>query len=293
MLLRSVRFYSSCTTKFQPIHDNYHRLRHIHFPGITKFADGQAIQASIVNANLDFKKLESKIKKQQKLIPAGYQLNEYETELIQKILAMKPMPTMLTFEFNNVYTGGKKMKQDRDLANKIRLYEALGCEYHQLERGGQVTWHGEGQLVAYTILDLKQFTDLSIRCFVDSVLLKAAQNVLSKYELPSYVDQKNPGIWMTKDPFDQKIASVGTNIQRAITSYGIGFNVNPDMKYLSQFEMCGLPNVSPTSLKIQKPDLDVSVADVAPLYANEVAKLLNISTVEHMSGEDLLKHDKS
>lgn len=289
MLKQFVRFNSSCSTKFKPIHDNYNTLRHIHFPGITEFTQGLQIQQSIVDANLDFKKLESKIKKQYKEIPAGFQLNDYETGLLQKILQMKPLPTLLTFEFNNVYTGGKKMKQDPDLQAKIKGYESLGCKYHQLERGGQVTWHGNGQLVGYTILDLKQFTDLSIRCFVDSVLLRGVRNVLDGYDLPSYLDETNPGVWMQNNPANLKIASIGTNIQRAITSYGISFNINNDLKYLNQFEMCGIPNVSATSLKSLKPELDVSIEEIGQKYAREVAKLLNIGRVEHMKGEDLLK----
>jgi lipoate-protein ligase B len=285
-MLRFVRF-NSCTTRFKPIHENYNTLRHIHFPGITEFTQGLKIQSSIVNANLDFKKLESKIKKQYKEIPAGFQLNEYETSLLSKILSMKPLPTLLTFEFDNVYTGGKKMKQDPNLGSKIHQYELLGCKYHQLERGGQVTWHGEGQLVAYTILDLKQYTNLSIRCFVDSILLRGVQNILQDYGLSSYLDGENPGVWMQNNPKDLKIASIGTNIQRAITSYGISFNINNDLKYLNQFEMCGIPNVSATSLNTLKPNLNVSVQEIGNKYAQQVARLLNITNVEHMNGDEL------
>lgn len=273
-------------TKFTPVIENYKTLRHIHFPGITKFEDGQKIQQTIVNANLDFKKLSSKIIKQQKSIAAqGYALSEYEDGLLEKILAMKPFPTLLTFEFDNVYTGGKKMKQDPDLANKIKSFKQLGCDYHQLERGGEVTWHGNGQLVAYAVLDLKQFKNLTVKCFVDAVLLKAVQNTLKKnYNLESYVND-NPGVWMS--PNDDKIASVGCNIQRAITSYGIGLNVKPDMKYLNTYVMCGLPGVRATSIQQLKPDSDLDIKEVGHQFAREFAKLLNITTVEHMDGEDL------
>ncbi|KAK6456263.1 uncharacterized protein RJT20DRAFT_128105 [Scheffersomyces xylosifermentans] len=277
---------SSCTTKFQPLIENYKTLRHIHFPGITSFEKGQRVQEMMVNANLDFKKIEAKIRKQQKDIAAqGYQLNEYEDGLLSKILAMKPMPTLLTFEFENVYTGGKKMKQDPHMVEKIAQFESLGCKYHQLERGGQITWHGNGQLVAYTILDLKSFKDLTVRCFVDSVLLKSVQNLLQKnYSLTSYTNE-NPGVWIEKD--NLKIASVGCNIQRAITSYGIGLNVDPALNFLNTFEMCGLPNTTATSIKKLRPDIEVNVKEVGSQYAKELAKLLNITTVEHMSGEDL------
>lgn len=282
----ATRSYLDACTKFTPLIENYKTLRHIHFPGITKFEDGQKIQQAMLNANLDFKKLSAKIIKQQKSIAAqGYALSEYEDELLGKILAMKPFPTLLTFEFENVYTGGKQMKQDPDLENKIKSFEQLGCKYYQLERGGQVTWHGNGQLVAYAVLDLKQFKNLTVKCFVDSVLLKAVQNTLKKnYNLDSYVND-NPGVWMSAH--DNKIASVGCNIQRAITSYGIGLNVKPDMKYLNTYVMCGLPGTHATSIEQLKPEADLSIKEVGNEYARQFAKLLNITTVEHMDGEDL------
>ncbi|ODV80361.1 lipoyltransferase [Suhomyces tanzawaensis NRRL Y-17324] len=278
-----IRGVSSCT-RFTPLCDNYNTLRHIHFPGITSFERGQRIQNAMVNANLDFKKLEGKIKKQKRDIAAqGMKLNEYEESLLDKILDMKPFPTLLTFEFENVYTGGKKVRQDPNLDAKIKQYEDSGCRYHQLERGGQVTWHGQGQLVAYGILDLKQFQDLTVRCYVDAVLLKSVQNLLEKnYSVPNFINE-NPGVWTNQN---QKIASVGCNIQRAITSYGIGLNVGPDLKYLNAFEMCGLPEARATSIK-ELTNQDVSVKEAADQYAKEFARLLNITTVEHMSGEDL------
>lgn len=277
---------TKCATKFTPLCENYKTLRHIHFPGITPFSQGQKIQNAMVNANLDFKKLESKIRKQQNEIASkGYKLNEYEDNLLKKILDMKPFPTLLTFEFENVYTGGKKMKKDLEIGSKIEEYEAMGCKFHQLERGGQVTWHGQGQLVAYVILDLKQFLNLSVKCFVDSVLLKAIKETLKKnYNLDSFTNA-NPGVFMSEK--DDKIASVGCNIQRAITSYGIALNVSPDLKFLNSSPMCGLPDVSATSIKELKHDTNITIKDAGFQYAKELAKLLNITTVEHMSGEDL------
>lgn len=276
---------TSCATRFVPLSENYKTLRHIHFPGITSFARGQEIQNSMVNANLDFKRMESKIRKQQKDITAqGYLLSDYEEGLIGKILEMKPFPTLLTFEFENVYTGGKKMRHDPSLKDQIASFELLGSQYHQLERGGQVTWHGPGQLVAYAVLDLKQFLNLTVKCFVDSVLLRGVQNVLKKnYGMESLVNE-NPGVWVSEK---SKIASVGCNIQRAITSYGIGLNVAPDLKYLNSFTMCGLPGTQATSISVERPDAKTTIKDVGDQYAKELAKLLNITTVEHMNGEDL------
>lgn len=284
------RFASTCATKFSPLSENYNTLRHIHFGGITPFAQGQEIQNAMVNANLDFKKMEAKIRKQQReFLSQGLQLQEYEQSFIERVLAMKPHPTLLTFEFENVYTGGKQMKQDPQLGEKIQQFEAMGCQYHQLERGGQVTWHGQGQLTAYAILDLKQFSNLTVRCYVDSVLLMAVQNLLAKnYGLASHVNS-NPGVWM--EPENLKIASVGCNIQRAITSYGIGLNVDPNLDFLNTHVMCGLPGTQATSIA-QMTGSASSIKDTAQQYSKEFARLLNIRTVEHMDGSALLEQNE-
>lgn len=278
---------AACTSKFRPLCDNYNTLRHVHFDGLTPFGKGQEIQNAMVSANLDFKKMEAKIKKQQgEFSKQGMQLQEFEQSFIQRVLAMKPFPTLLTFEFDNVYTGGKQMKQDPTLPAQIAAFNRLGCEYHQLERGGQVTWHGQGQLTAYLVMDLKQFSDLTVRCYVDSVLLKAVQGLLEKrYALPSYVNE-NPGVWMAPD--NLKICSVGCNIQRAITSYGIGLNVCPDLRFLNTYTMCGLPGTRATSIQELRPDFKGSVKQVGEQFAQELAKRLNIATIEHMNGADLL-----
>lgn len=272
------RFYSVCT-RFAPLCENYKTLRHIHFPNITLFEEGQRIQDTIVRANLDFKQMEAKINRQEKLLAAaGHEMSDYEKGLIAKILDMKPHPTLLTFEFENVYTGGKKLKQDPDLHNKIAAFQKLGCTYHQLERGGDITWHGRGQMVAYAILDLKQFLNLLLKCYVDAVLLRACRDTLHEFGLDSFTNE-NPGVWMLPD--NDKIASVGCNIQRAITSYGIGLNVKPDLKYLNTFVMCGLPGKRAVSLESLGVDTDVE--QVARKYAAKVACALGIEHVEHMA----------
>ncbi|KAG7192850.1 uncharacterized protein KQ657_001307 [Scheffersomyces spartinae] len=276
---------TECKSRFYPLNESYEKLRHIHFPGITPFIRGEEIQKAIVSANLDFKNIEGKIRRQQKAATAeGVVINEYETTLLEQILAMRPHPTLLTFEFDNVYTGGKQMKQDPNISELIKGYEDMGCSYHQLERGGQVTWHGKGQLTAYTILDLKQFKNLTVKCFVDSVLLKAALTTLSKnYHIQTSTHSDSPGLYVANG---DKIVSVGCNIQRAISSYGIGMNINPEMTFLNTFTMCGLEGIQATSVA-KETGMQPSVKEIADQYAKEVALLLGIKVVEHMSGAEL------
>lgn len=274
---------TKCSKRIYPLCDSYNTLRHIHFPGTTPFSKGQDIQNTIVNANLDFKNIESKMRKRKlELDSQGLPMSSYEKDLLQKILNMRPLPMLLTFEFENVYTGGKKIKKQSHEEN-IRKAQALNCKFFQLERGGEVTWHGQGQLVAYLVLDLKQFHDLSLRCFVDAIQLQGVRNILgNKYGLETF-ENKNPGVWMTQG--DDKIASVGCNIQRSITSYGIALNVSPDLRYLNTYTMCGLPTKA-TSIAALVPGSNFTVRDAALEYAKEITQLLGIANLEHVFSDD-------
>lgn len=274
---------SNCSQTTYPLSDSYSTLRHIHFPGITPFEKGQDIQNTIVNANLDFKNIESKMRKRRhELDSQGLSMSSYEKDLLQKILNMRPLPALLTFEFENVYTGGKKIKK-QSLEENLRKAQALDCKFFQLERGGEVTWHGQGQLVAYLVLDLKQFRDLSLRCFVDAILLQGVRNLLGKkYGLKTF-ENKNPGVWMAQG--DNKIASVGCNIQRSVTSYGIALNVSPDLKYLNTYTMCGLPTKA-TSIAALVTGSNFTVKDAALEYAKEITQLLGIANLDHVFPDD-------
>lgn len=280
------RRFNSCT-RFTPLSDKYSTLRHIHFDDIVPFEEGQQIQNSIVAANLDFKRLESKIRRRHQVLTSqGFGLVPAEEQLLRKVMDLKPFPTMLSFQFNKVYTGGKQMKLAPNLKNKIQSFHDLGCEYFQLERGGQVTWHGPGQLTAYVILDLKNFSNLTIRCFVDSVLLQLVRNVLKKYHgIETHLSAKHPGVWL--DSTNEKIASVGCNIQRGITSYGIGLNINPDLSYMNSNEMCGLPDVKAISIE-KATKKKASCQETSDQLAREVALLLNIKRVQKMNGDGML-----
>ncbi|EGW34961.1 uncharacterized protein SPAPADRAFT_132353 [Spathaspora passalidarum NRRL Y-27907] len=267
--------------KFWPIRESYGTLRHIHFPGITSFQHGLDIQQALVNHNLHFKSTEFNIRKIQKT--RGDTLTYKETQLIDKILDLKPLPTILTFEFNNVYAGGLRSKEE--VSPELReQYEKSGCEFHQLDRGGQVTWHGKGQLVAYSVIDIKAFHNLTAKCFVTSILLESVKRtLLNNFGLKSEVIE-NPGVWTSAD---DKIASVGIRIKRGISEYGISLNVNPDLKFMNSFIMCGLDGKRATSIMKELGETSATVEQVANMYVKEVAELLNMPKIEYIQANEL------
>ena len=283
------------TRQYHTIRPNYRKLQHIHFPGISSFQHGLNIQQLLVDANLDYKSLEFKyrrIQRQRQQIST----NTNDSSLLalkNKIENLQPLPTILTFEFDNVYAGGLRLKSEVS-PNDLEGFKRIGGQYFQLERGGQVTWHGKGQLVAYFILDLKCFVKLSTKFYINNVLLKSIQNLLKKtYHLDSVVGVENPGVWI-KDNKSKllseslKISSVGVRIRHGITEYGIALNINPDLKYLNTFEMCGLKNKRATSIHKQLSHLPVpSVEHVGKLFVDEVALALEMNSVEHINANSL------
>lgn len=277
------------TSKFHPISNDCQRLQHVHFPGITPFEHGQQIQSLLVNAATDFKRITSKANRQRKLAMAqGLALNPYEEQVLGQIDKMRPPPSVLSFEFENVYTGGRKMKGDCELPGKIAGYELVGSKYHQLERGGQVTWHGPGQLTAYVVLDLAQFHKLLVRCFVDAVLIELAHSLLRKFHPSIGIVERGqdhpPGVWVAgKDGQILKIGLVGCSISHGITAYGIALNVRPDLQYLNTFEMCGSKDSRATSFY----EMDGSTAlveETGVQYAQEIAHCLGIDDVDFALG---------
>ncbi|EDO16573.1 hypothetical protein Kpol_1064p55 [Vanderwaltozyma polyspora DSM 70294] len=301
---RTVRCISSdAKTLTHPIDNSSKVLRHLQFTKRIDYEKGLAFQEQFVRAQLDMKSLQSTIK--QKLIQLevdhpGSSINAYEKKILDNILEMKPNPVILTFEFDPVYTGGKRTKKKITQA-EIEGYSNFVPEvqksnpkpkFVQAERGGQVTFHGPGQMVAYIILDLKSFDRFVARNHV-AAIEKATVNTLLNTKLKDGKETKldltskincNTGVWSSDD---KKLASIGVHVRRSITSHGVCINVSPDLSYLNTFEMCGLPTSKASSIASEKPDADVNVQDVAVSYVNEFAKLLGIDTVERIELENL------
>ncbi|KAI5955676.1 hypothetical protein KGF54_001178 [Candida jiufengensis] len=215
-----------------------------------------------MDQNLQYKSLTSKIRRN----------NNYNLETIDPI-----PPTILTFEFENVYVSGLKSKQ-KIKESDIENFKKIECEFYQLNRGGELTWHGKGQLVTYLVLNLKDFAKLSPKCYVNNVLLKPLQNVLkNEFKLETNLNDLNPGIFYKND----KIASIGVRIRHGVTEYGTSLNLNPDLKYLNTFEMCGIKDGKQTSLVNilrDKKDIadDLNIEKMSDLYVKQIADVLSL-----------------
>ncbi|MDG1710235.1 MAG: lipoyl(octanoyl) transferase LipB [Schleiferiaceae bacterium] len=156
---------------------------------------------------------------------------------------------LLFAEHNPVYTIGKSGDMKNLLANKNQL-EELGIEFFKINRGGDITYHGPGQLVGYPILNLDHFfTDIHryLRTLEDVII-----DTLFDYGLKGGRISGETGVWLDSEtPFARKICAMGVRASRWVTMHGWAFNINTDLKYFQHIIPCGITDKSVTSLNIE------------------------------------------
>lgn len=150
-------------------------------------------------------------------------------------------------EHPHVYTLGKSGKASNLLLNEEQLKEK-NATYYAINRGGDITYHGPGQIVSYPILDLDNFfTDihLYLRTLEEAVILTLAHYGLTAGRYPGYT-----GVWFDADnERARKICALGVRCSRWVTMHGLAFNVNPDLDYFKNIVPCGIDDKDVTSMQ--------------------------------------------
>ncbi|MEN9973867.1 MAG: lipoyl(octanoyl) transferase LipB [Bacteroidota bacterium] len=158
-----------------------------------------------------------------------------------------PTNHLLFCEHPHVYTLGKSGKPEHLLLDDNQLSE-VSATYYKINRGGDITYHGPGQLVMYPIIDLEQFfTDIHkyLRFLEEVVIL-----TLKEYGLNADRYEGLTGVWMEPNtPKARKICAMGVKCSRWITMHGIGFNINSDLNYFQHIVPCGIDDKAVTSLE--------------------------------------------
>ena len=143
---------------------------------------------------------------------------------------------LLTLTHDPVYTAGRHA----DLAHNLLGH--TGVRVVEIDRGGDVTYHGPGQLVAYPIVKLTD--SKAVRPYVEA-LLEACVRTAASFGLEATADKDRPGAWVGRD----KIAAVGVRVDRRVTTHGLAFNVDPDLgQFTAGIIPCGIPDAGVTSL---------------------------------------------
>ncbi|MCE3007212.1 MAG: lipoyl(octanoyl) transferase LipB [Bacteroidetes bacterium] len=156
-------------------------------------------------------------------------------------------PNYLVFcEHPPVYTLGKSGDAGHLLVPRAEL-EQRGVQFYQVERGGDITYHGPGQLVGYLILDLENFmTDLDrfLRSIEQAIIDVLATYGLRADRYPGYT-----GVWLAPHtPAERKIAAIGIKCSRWVSMHGFAFNVHTDLSYFSHIVPCGIAGKAVASL---------------------------------------------
>jgi lipoyl(octanoyl) transferase len=182
---------------------------------------------------------------------------EFQEELFQQIVDLKiqnrrentQLPTsnfLLFVEHQHVYTLGKSGDLSNLLLSEKQL-EAKGATFYKINRGGDITYHGPGQIVGYPILDLENFfTDIHkyLRFLEEAIIL-----TLAEYNIIGTRSVGETGVWLGVDtPFARKICAMGVRASRWVTMHGFALNVNANLGYFDNIIPCGIKGKAVTSM---------------------------------------------
>jgi lipoyl(octanoyl) transferase len=175
---------------------------------------------------------------------------------------------LLFCEHPHVYTLGKSGSEEHLLLDETALKQEEAV-FYKINRGGDITYHGPGQLVAYPIFDLDHFfTDIHkyMRFLEEAVISTLAHYGIQGDRYPGYT-----GVWIDPDgPNARKICAMGVKSSRWVTMHGIGFNVNSNLSYFSHIVPCGIEDKAVTSMEreLGKP---VNMDEVKKILMQELA----------------------
>jgi lipoyl(octanoyl) transferase len=196
---------------------------------------------------------------------------EYQEFLFQKILQIKSSnrneklnretPNFFLFvEHPHVYTLGKSGHIENLLISEEKL-KSIEAKFYKINRGGDITYHGPGQIVGYPILDLENFfTDIHkyMRFLEEMIIL-----TLAEYNIKAERSKGETGVWIdVGTPFARKICAMGVRASRWITMHGFALNVNTDLGYFDNMIPCGIKGKAVTSLNVELGKPEISLEEV-------------------------------
>ncbi len=175
-----------------------------------------------------------------------YQEELFALKLQQKREQNIPENHLLLCEHPPVFTLGKS-GQDSNLLITQNLLDQKRIQYFKINRGGDITFHGPGQIVGYPILDLEQFK-LGVKEYIHS-MEEVIIRTLADYNIKSERLDGATGVWLDTDKLStRKICAIGVKASRHITMHGFAFNVNTDLKYYDLINPCGFTDKGVTSM---------------------------------------------
>lgn len=203
--------------------------------------------------------------------------------IVQTAYAL-PLPTsnyLLFCEHPHVYTLGKNGSEENLLLDKSGL-KRKEATFFKINRGGDITYHGPGQLVGYPIFDLDNFfTDIHkyLRFLEEAIILTLAEYSITGERYPGYT-----GVWIEpQNPLRaRKICAMGVRCSRWVTMHGFAFNVNPDLNYFENIIPCGITGKAVTSME-KELGRKIELKEVKEKVKNHLAQLFEFKLCKKIS----------
>ena len=209
---------------------------------------------------------------------------EYQEKLFEKTVSVKGQNRdlspgeqekiknhLLFCEHPHVYTLGKSGSENNLLIGQLQL-KAKDASFYKINRGGDITYHGPGQIVGYPIFDLELF-NVRIKQYINK-LEEAIIKTLSIYNLKGERLKNGTGVWI--DPEipgkARKICAIGVRVSRFITMHGFAFNVNTDLEYFNHINPCGFVDKGITSLE-KEVDAKIDINNVKLVVREKMSEV--------------------
>lgn len=203
---------------------------------------------------------------------------KYQTELFDSIVALKrakqPVEKeyIIMVEHNPVYTMGRHANPMNMLMSP-ELLARDGIECIPIERGGDITFHGPGQLVVYPIIDM-QLHNLGVKAYV-TMLEEAVIRTIARYGIKGDRVEGATGVWIDKGtPRERKICAIGVRCSHSVTMHGLALNVSTDLAYFNRINPCGFTDKGVTSIEAELGH-KVEITEVKQIMQSILDALLN------------------
>ena len=178
------------------------------------------------------------IKKSKKPIKYEDAIKFMEQRLVE-ISENKSKELLWILEHDDLYTAGTSYSENEILNKSIKIFKT--------KRGGKITYHGPGQLICYFVIDLRK-RNKDIRKFI-SLIEKTIIDTLATYNIQTFSDKKNIGIWYEEKSQIKKVAAIGVRVSKWIAYHGFSLNINVNLKKYENIIPCGIKNKGITNLK--------------------------------------------
>ena len=211
---------------------------------------------------------------------------DYQESLFEEIVELKrknraentevPTPNYFLFvEHPHVYTLGKSGHMENLLIDEAALAKK-GATFYKINRGGDITYHGPGQIVGYPIIDLENFfTDIHkyLRSLEEVII-----RTLADYGIKGERSEGETGVWLdVGTPFARKICAMGVRASRWVTMHGFALNVNTDLGYFDNIIPCGIRGKAVTSLNVELSKEKVDTEEVKRYILKHFEEIFGVS----------------